>query len=559
MKKVLLIPAFILCINTALFAQCNSWIEASTISYGQGAWGVTTDAGNNVYSTGSFNGSIHFGSDSLVNNTSWAFSYYVNKFNSKGTIQWAVQFETPPTQNFPPVLYQKNGALYVAGVYYDTLVTNVSTNAMITNPGNNFFLLKLDLTGNLIWAKTYNGSLGAIFYNEAFGITINNLGQVYFTGQYADTIHFGSNVFIIPYTGGLTKREVFLTKTDSDGNVIWAKQSSTTSSNPRSRGWGITTDKDGNVILAGAFNDNITFGSQTFSANNNTTGYIFNPYLAKFDSAGNCQWVNGGQGPLDFSVLYDVVTDRNSNIYFTGIMDSNITYSGQALLKSNGVFYYGKYTPAGNLDWIKQTGNTIGGQQTPSSYVIDDSAHLWMSGWVYPPTNLGNFSLTKIGVFIAKLDTSGNILNVLQSYGTGQSYSSALDPDGNLYVGCTGNLDTLTFNGVTVFDPHVDSISSTDVIFKYCNSTTGIPQLSANNNQLSIYPNPTNGIITITSTKNIDEVKVTNLLGQTVLESASVYLGAKQAIDLSKFSDGMYFVTATSDDENETGKIILIK
>jgi len=37
------------------FAQCKNWIEASSVSNGQGEWSITTDIGTNVYSSGSFN------------------------------------------------------------------------------------------------------------------------------------------------------------------------------------------------------------------------------------------------------------------------------------------------------------------------------------------------------------------------------------------------------------------------------------------------------------------------------------------------------------------------
>jgi hypothetical protein len=84
---------------------------------------------------------------------------------------------------------------------------------------------------------------------------------------------------------------------------------------------------------------------------------------------------------------------------------------------------------------------------------------------------------------------------------------------------------------------------------------TGINQLPVVNNQLSIYPNPSSGLFTIASAKNIDEVKVTNVLGQLIYESYP-----KQTQFTFELNDaGMYFITATSGNEITTGKVLVIK
>ncbi len=84
---------------------------------------------------------------------------------------------------------------------------------------------------------------------------------------------------------------------------------------------------------------------------------------------------------------------------------------------------------------------------------------------------------------------------------------------------------------------------------------SGINQLAVTNNQLSIYPNPTSGPITISSTKNIDEVKVTNVLGQLIYEAQP-----KQTQFIFDLKDeGMYFVSVTSDNQTTTRKITVTR
>ena len=88
-------------------------------------------------------------------------------------------------------------------------------------------------------------------------------------------------------------------------------------------------------------------------------------------------------------------------------------------------------------------------------------------------------------------------------------------------------------------------------------STTSIDQVSINNNRLSIYPNPASGTIIITSAINIEQVKITNVLGQTVFLSSVKYAEEKTTVDVSALPEGMYFVTVNSGNESTTRKLIL--
>ena len=98
-------------------------------------------------------------------------------------------------------------------------------------------------------------------------------------------------------------------------------------------------------------------------------------------------------------------------------------------------------------------------------------------------------------------------------------------------------------------------ILSTDTltITKY----TGINPLSVNNNQVSIYPNPSSGAFTITSSQPIDEVRVTNILGQTILYNNKTSPTPQFTFKLSE--EGMYFVTVTSGNNTVTQKLVVSK
>jgi len=100
---------------------------------------------------------------------------------------------------------------------------------------------------------------------------------------------------------------------------------------------------------------------------------------------------------------------------------------------------------------------------------------------------------------------------------------------------------------------------------------TSINQVSVNSNSVSVFPNPTTGLVTISSTKNITNITITNLLGQIILAQPNPLSamgglvsdkiggpGVRQ-IDLSPYPAGMYFITIATDGETQTSKIILDK
>lgn len=72
---------------------------------------------------------------------------------------------------------------------------------------------------------------------------------------------------------------------------------------------------------------------------------------------------------------------------------------------------------------------------------------------------------------------------------------------------------------------------------------------------LSVYPNPSNGNVTVLSEQNIDELKVVDMLGQTV------YWGTPQAkkVALQLNHEGSYFITVTSGEKISMKRIIVVK
>jgi hypothetical protein len=85
----------------------------------------------------------------------------------------------------------------------------------------------------------------------------------------------------------------------------------------------------------------------------------------------------------------------------------------------------------------------------------------------------------------------------------------------------------------------------------------GLQDLESHN-ELSVYPNPSTGIFTISSANNTGKLDVTvlNMLGQTVKAESSKDSRSLQ-LDLSTYSKGVYYVKVQMNDGTKLVKVIL--
>jgi hypothetical protein len=103
----------------------------------------------------------------------------------------------------------------------------------------------------------------------------------------------------------------------------------------------------------------------------------------------------------------------------------------------------------------------------------------------------------------------------------------------------------------------IDTTGSPNVCFETdCNSTCSTTGINTNSpTGLSIYPNPTNNILTIeTNRSGKHTVEIASLNGQLLFTDKIE--GPSHQIDLSSFEKGLYFITVRSRDYVRTEKII---
>lgn len=107
------------------------------------------------------------------------------------------------------------------------------------------------------------------------------------------------------------------------------------------------------------------------------------------------------------------------------------------------------------------------------------------------------------------------------------------------------------FNGVDV--AQIGVLADGEYCVEVTQLTVGVEELTSAN--LDIYPNPTNGLVTITATQQIDQMTIYNVIGE-VVEYVTAPQSSQLVVDLSNYESGMYIVSAKTGDMVITERLI---
>ena len=302
----------------------------------------------------------------------------------------------------------------MVGTIDDTRLTSIAgpSNHTVTAAGEDAFLLKLDSAGNFVSrAKTWGG----ISRDRAFGIAVDGGGNAYAAGFFTGSADFDPDTGTFTLTAAAAT-DVFISKLDSAGNFVWAKQ---LDGRPYDPGYtqGVALDDFGNIYVVRSFGG----------------------YLSKLDSAGNLVWTRQlGNGINNFPT--SVATDGTESVYSVGMFSGTQDFDpgpGSFNLSSDGWdVFISKLDSAGGFIWAKKFGGTASAEDHAHGVAVDGSGNVYTVGTFRYTADFdpgpGTFNLTNRGNnmdgFVSKLDSEGNFV------WAGQMGGSAFSPTTNYAV-----------------------------------------------------------------------------------------------------------------------------
>ncbi|MFX0132770.1 MAG: hypothetical protein ACFFDN_03900 [Candidatus Hodarchaeota archaeon] len=270
--------------------------------------GPQSDVGNSVLQT-SDGGYIVCGD--TLNFGSGGEDIWLIKTDSNGNIIWEKLFGGDSTDGGNSIQHTRDGGYIIAGKTYSYGVG-----------GSDIWLIKIDADGNKLWDKTYGG---------------NDFDIAYDVKQTNDD---GYIIIGVTVSYGAGERDIYLVKTDSDGNQLWEK---TFGGNDYDRGESVQQTPEGGYILAGW---TASYGAGEFDF-----------WLIKTDSAGELQWDKtfGGTG---YDYGHSVLNTDDGGYIITGETESKGADSFDVWLiktDSNGGLQWDK--TFGRFGW--ERGNSI--------------------------------------------------------------------------------------------------------------------------------------------------------------------------------------------------------
>ena len=350
------------------------------------------------------------------------YDAWVLKINSIGKVLWQKRYDVANVmEEITSVQATSDGEYIMAGT--------------ITDPvsGNNFWVLKLDSSGNVIWQKSY---VGAGTEWRPF-IRETSDGDYIMSGN-SDSFSGSTDALVL--------------KLDSDGDILWQKSYGSGST------YAIHQTSDGGYIVPGTTS---SFGAGSYDL-----------WLLKLDSAGDILWQK---------TYGDTGNEERPSVQQTSDGGYILAGGTTPLGASTGDFWVLKLDSAGDILWQKTYGGTGPEQRSTSiqqtvdgGYILGGDTSSFGSGindfWLLKLDSNGNILQEKtygtagfdFAVSIKETSDGGYVILEMTSPGTGYPSEATI-----IKTDSTGNLDLCGLTGgstATVTNSSVSAINSSATV-----------------------------------------------------------------------------------------------
>ncbi|MEK6749872.1 MAG: putative Ig domain-containing protein [Pseudomonadota bacterium] len=424
--------------TSVLTTPPDNFAYAKLLPLGASSFGKPyIDSNNNKYEIVDYRGSVVVdldpGTDTVMR-VSQARSAAVIKHRADGTYAWSWDMGyTSGNNGVTGVAVDSAGNVYISGyfIYTQDFNPGAAVDSRTSSPSGYFnsFVTKLDANGAYLWTRTLTGTS----HNQAGGLAIDAQNNLYLMGEFAGTLDLDPNAGVSNKTA-LGTQDVYVTKWDSNGNYVWAR----------------------NIGAAGQ----------------STGSYVDNYYepwtAMQIRVGGGKVYVVGQAGAAidldttavggEFSVSGNFIAayDTTTNVYKWGQVRTSDNYVPLLALDSQGnavlASYTGNVVKLGTNAGLELWNKTLSGPQV-KGLGVDAQDNIYMSGvfWTtvdFNPDPAVTATRTAGGndAFIVKWATDGTYgwVNVVgDSSSMQEARSLAIGPTGDLLVniGTWGTMD----------------------------------------------------------------------------------------------------------------------
>lgn len=435
-----------------------------------------------------------------------------------------------------------------------------------------FWIIKIDSVGNMLWQKTFGGTgseLGvslAPTFDSGFimaGYSFSNDGDVsgnhgncdYWVVKVDDT---GAIQWQRSLGGSAIDIAASVIQTYDSGYVVAGRSFSVdgdvSGAHDSVEAWIVKLSPTGGTIwqlcLGGSSGDAAYDVQQTYdsgliiacvskSLNGDVTGNHgdYDAWIVKLSSSGSLLWQRslGGSG-TDYA--NKILQTRDSGFIIVG---SSNSADGDLTINNGGMDYWAvKLSQSGSIQWQR----SFGGSADEYAYSVGctaDSGYI-VAGITFSDDGDVTGSSGFSDMWLVKISSTGS-MEWQQALG-GSGYDGAnciiqASDSGYVVVGKSGSADVCAADYHGANDYWIVKLKDTMAV-------TGTKAISneLNNDRIAVAPNPASSEITIMCADRIEQLLITDMLGQLVLSQAAD--ATQVQVSVAALPSGMYFVTVNN-------------
>ena len=406
---------------------------------------------------------------------------FCTTFNSFGqtnpAFSWAKSFGTANSDQARSIVTDASGNVYSVGYFSGTgdFDPGSGTTALTASGAQDLYIQKLDVQGDLVWAKNIGGPSAGVQVSS-IGMEIN--GGLIIGGSFSGgTVDFDPGAGVANYTAtGFLNNDSYFLKLTADGDFVFVKIFDGSGYTEVKT---VTSDAFGYLYVVGNFSGTIDLDPGASVSNSIASGGN-NTYAVRMDPSGNYVWgriLTGGNNFASAACVNNVTNVLHITGSFQGTVDFNPGAAFNPLTAvGNTDAFLVSIAYNGNLSWYRHSGigESNDKQTSPKSIATDINGNVFLTGTMNnasqgpggnidfdPGAGIANLTVSdNEDAFIQKFDASGIFQWVkgLNAPGSELTEGIACDASGNAYI-------TGSFSGTVDFDSNAGVANKTATFY----------------------------------------------------------------------------------------------
>lgn len=516
---------------------------------------LVSDQENNLIAVGVLGGAFDFDPSAdaeLILDQNDNVYPFAAKYTSEGALLWAkiIAVGQYSSVYVTDVQSDDDNNIYTCGYFQGEVDFDPSEDTLTLDApkGEIAFIQKLDKDGKLLWATKVGTALEASSQIRPNAMRVRSTG-IYIAGKFEKKVQFieGDDASIYDPTSSYW--DIFAMKLALDGTAEWAYA---VGADGHDMANAIDVDSQGNLYVAGTFEDEIDFAPGPHVENLSATGtsIFIMKIRSEVDDEGDCQ--------IDFAQSYgngfanvggiDVVND--SHVYFTGMYTNYFTFvTGEANLSTLYRFenftacyipyQYGKEPPFGPQWAVQHTVNAEESEGYPlSKTIVVNNDKIYTTGTREEDNGIDFCIRAQAnGELITKPIASAKYFVDPESWTCG--FDLCLDATGAVY-------NLAAYNKYIYFQDNDEVISSDSalsqalILFKHSDKNTAGLNNAVAEDEVLVYPNPATTSISLSHQDEISSIEIHNLQGAMVKQ---IRTNSAENIPINDLEKGIYFIS----------------